>query len=440
MTREELFLAIGEVEESRLLRSELTVQDSSAMIQKEESAMKKRSINTGRMIRNLIAAVMIVTMLAVTAYAVVGYVIFDSPEEMITSIFGDKTGYDHKDITYWSDPEKPGSQYTNPAFDRVEADETVVAEDVAPYVSPVGQSISYGDYTLTVDGFLYDEQSGCGFVTYLLENPKGVSCYEVFENGMLNLNGAPHGMNQYGYDYIIEEKTTDTCLAATFYLQNSGVHLRGEDLVISFPSEEEPRTDEEIHEIIMELDEQIRAEFTPDEAVEKAKEELGEVRFEDFSGMPDSLDMTQEEWRAECAYVYLRDVRYFAEYDQIGPHITIPLEGSALKHVTAGNGSILVTPISFQIDVTNLEFLHEVHDGETYINADNVDSVSILYEDGEEYILRGDAVDNTVFGVIDSASNGEKDIHNQLTYMFNRIIDVDKVTSVLINGVELTVD
>ena len=105
MTREELFLAIGEVEESRLLRSELTVQDSSAMIQKEESAMKKRSINTGRMIRNLIAAVMIVTMLAVTAYAVVGYVIFDSPEEMITSIFGDKTGYDHKDITYWSDPE-----------------------------------------------------------------------------------------------------------------------------------------------------------------------------------------------------------------------------------------------------------------------------------------------------------------------------------------------
>ena len=48
MTREELFLAIGEVEESRLLRSELTVQDSSAMIQKEESAMKKLSINTGR--------------------------------------------------------------------------------------------------------------------------------------------------------------------------------------------------------------------------------------------------------------------------------------------------------------------------------------------------------------------------------------------------------
>ena len=140
MTREELFLAIGEVEESRLLRSELTVQDSSAMIQKEESAMKKRSINTGRMIRNLIAAVMIVTMLAVTAYAVVGYVIFDSPEEMITSIFGDKTGYDHKDITYWSDPEKPGSQYTNPAFDRVEADETVVAEDVAPHVSEIGRA------------------------------------------------------------------------------------------------------------------------------------------------------------------------------------------------------------------------------------------------------------------------------------------------------------
>ena len=440
MTKEDLFLAIGEVEGSRLLRSELTVQGPSAVSTKEEPKMTKKRVNIGRIVRNLVAAAIIVSMLGVTAYAVVGYVIYNSPEELITAIFGDQTGYDHKDITYWSDPEKPGSQYTNPAFDRVEADETVVAEDIAPYVSPVGQSISYEDYTLTVDGFLYDEQSGCGFVTYLLENPKGVSCYEIFENGMLNLNGAPHGMNQYGYDYIIEEKTTDTCLAATFYLQNSGFHLRGDDLVISFPSEEEPRTDEEIHEINMELDAQVRAEFTPEEAVAKAKEKMGEVRFEEFSNMPDGLDMTQDEWRVECAYLYLRDVRYYAEYEQIGAHITIPLEGSDLNHVTAGNGSILVTPISFQIDVTNLEFLHEGVDGEIYIHADNVDSVSIRYEDGEEYLVRGDSVDNAVFGVIDSASNGEKDISNRLTYMFNRIIDVDKVVSIVINGVELELD
>ena len=440
MTREDLFAAIGEVESSRLQRGELTVQDPSGVSGKEELQMKKKRVNVGRIVRNLVAAVIIMSMLGVTAYAVVGYVIYDSPEEMITSIFGDSTGYDHKGVTHWTDPEKPGSLYDNPAYDRVPVDETVMAEDIMPHVSPVGQTISYEDYTLTVDAYMYDGLSGCGFVTYLLENPKGVSCYEVFENGMLNLNGAPHGMNQYGYDYIIQEKTTDTCLAATFYLQNSGFHLRGDDLVISFPSEEEPRTDEEIHEIIMELDAQVRAEFTPEEAVAKAKEKMGEVRFEEFSDMPDGLDMTQDEWRVECAYAYLRDVRYYAEYEQIGAHITIPLEGSDLNHVTAGNGSILVTPISFQIDVTHLEFLHEEIDGEIYIHADNVDSVSIRYEDGEEYLVRGDTVDNAVFGVIDSASNGEKDTANRLTYMFNRIIDVEKVTSVVVNGVELRVD
>lgn len=440
MTREELFLAIGEVDENRLLRSELRVQDSSRNHQKEEFVVKNQ-IQIGRVVRNLIAAAVIISMLAVTAYAVVGYVIFDSPEEMITAIFGDDTGFDHKEITYWSDPEKPGSQYTVPAYDRVEADETVVAEDIAPHVSPVGQSITYEDYTLTVDGFLYDEQSGCGFVTYLLENPKGVSCYEVFENGRLNLNGAPLDMNQYGHDYIIQEKTTPTCLAATFYLQNEGFHLRGDDLVISFPSEEEPRTDEEIHEISRALDAQVRGEFTPEEAVAKAKEKMGEVRFEEFCGTtPDGMGMTKEEWNTECAYVYLRDVRYFAEYEPIGPHITIPLAGETLNHVTAGAGSILVTPICIQIDVTNLTFLHEETDGEVYIHADNVDSVTIRYEDGERYPVKGESVDNTVFGIINSASNGEKDICNQLTYMFNRIIDVEKVTAVVVNGVELLVD
>lgn len=438
MTREDLFLAIGEVEGSRLARTELTVQEPSAVLSKEEPVMKKKRISTGRIIRNVVAAVMIMSMLGITAYAVGGFIIYDSPEEMINSIFGDDTGYDHKGVTHWTDPDKPGSVYDNPAYDRVPVDETVMAEDIMPYVSPVGQSITYEDYTLTVDAYMYDSLSGCGFVTYMLENSNGVSFYEVFENGMLNMNGGPHSISGYGYEYIIQEKTTDTCLAATFYFR--ALERYGDEMVISFPSGEEPLTDEQTYEILLELDVWVREEYTPEEAVAKVKEEFGEAGFAEYAGAQPEWYDGEEGWEAYASYVYLRDQKYHAEYDQVGASITLPLEGEVLNHVTAGAESVTVTPICFQIDVTNLAFLHEDINGETYIHADNVDDVTIVYEDGSTYPVRADKLDNTVFGIIDSASNGEKDTANRLTYMFNRIIDVDKVTSVVINGVELAID
>ena len=59
-------------------------------------------------------------------------------------------------VTTWTDPEKPGSLYENPGFDRVPVDEALAETEVAPMVSPVGQSISWNGYTLRVDANLYD--------------------------------------------------------------------------------------------------------------------------------------------------------------------------------------------------------------------------------------------------------------------------------------------
>ena len=150
MKAEELFLAIGEVESSRLTRSELTATRPSGQREQEEPKMKKR--NVSRILRNLLVAALIVSLLAVTAYAVAGFVIFDSPQDMISGLFGDKTGYDHKDVTHFTDPEKPGEVYDIPAYDRVPVDESVAVSEAVPLVSPVGQSISWEGYTLTVDG------------------------------------------------------------------------------------------------------------------------------------------------------------------------------------------------------------------------------------------------------------------------------------------------
>ena len=145
MTREDLFLAIGQVESSRLSRSEL-----SSLQTEEDKTMYRKPRRT---FRNLLIAAVIVSMLAVTAYAAMGYLLFDSPEDMISALFGDKTGFDHKGVTVWTDPEKPDAVYENPGFDRVPTDETLAAE-LAPHVTAVGQSFTWRGYTLTVDAVL----------------------------------------------------------------------------------------------------------------------------------------------------------------------------------------------------------------------------------------------------------------------------------------------
>ena len=429
MTREELFLAIGEVEGSRLLRSELTVQDSSEIQKTEESVMKIRTRKAGRIVRNLITAVMIVSMLAVTAYAVVGYVIFDSPEEMVTAIFGDKTGYDHKDITYWSDPEKPGSQYTNPAFDRVEAEKSVVAEDVAPHVSAVGQSFTWRGYTLSVDALMYDSITKCGILTCKLENPDGIKPYDVDATG--EIINHPVAFNQYGYAHIIQEKTTDTCLAMTYYFQYDPERNRDMEVSISQWTFVEPGAEYQAH--IMELFEEIKQEYTLEEAVDAYIDEHGQEEYDRVSA-----ESTEEQMVDYCYAVLW--TRRLEEMYMCPEVITIsPDRESTLNHVAMADATVTVSPISLLLDATNLEFLHTDIHGQYGPSGDNARTITVCYSDGTQYEVIGEAVQNTVF-VVNHPKDKEEINYPLLTIMFNRIIDVDKVTSVIINGVELTVD
>ena len=193
MNKEDLFLAIGQAESSRLARSEWTVSSRSP---EEDKTMKTRPT---RVMRNLLIAAVIVSMLAVTAYAVAGFLIYDSPENMISTIFGDKTGFDHAARGEILDMD--GNVIAvQPRHDRVPADEEVVAEEVAPMVSPVGQSLSWAGYTVTVDANLYDAATKCGLLTYTLENPDGVD-YELYGNGEIS---DVVSFGQYGRKYIIQ--------------------------------------------------------------------------------------------------------------------------------------------------------------------------------------------------------------------------------------------
>lgn len=437
MRAEDLFAAIGAVEESRLARTELSVPSRG---NQEDKTMKIRPI---RIIRNFFIAAVIVSMLAVTAYAVTGYLIFDSPEEMVSAIFGDQTGFDHSEGSIQPDPNGPPTGIiVEPTFDRVPADEAVVAEDVAPYVDPVGQSITFDGYTLTVDAFVYDSATQCGFVTYLLENPNGVSGYNLQSNGKIIYDGQPDivDVNVYGYPFIIQEKTTPTCLAATYYFQME--HNWGEDLELSFNAEEPVLEPEETTKLLKELEAEFRKNLTPEQAVAQAMERIGKATFEENTrSLPDGMEMDMETYRQDYAYTVLTHQQFQQQYQTSDNRLVIELpENDPMPAVHAGEGSVTVTPISMQIDVTNLDFLHEVLDGQVWITADSVDTVVIRYQDGTEYVVEDGYTLNYTFSLIGSATWGEEDNYNMRTNMFNRIIDVEKVVSIVINGTELPVD
>lgn len=441
MKREDLFLAIGAVEDERLLRSEWSVREPSLTVM-EEPKMKKARISKKRLLRNVLVAALIVSTLAVTVLAATGYLLFGGPEEMIAALFGDSTGYDHSEGNISPDPNGPPTGIiVEPTFDRVPADETVVAEDIAPHVDAVGQSISWEGYTLTVDAVMYDSATGCGFFTYLLENPDGVGGYKLQSNGEIWYDGAPDivSVNRYGYPFIIRERTTDTCLAATYYFQDD--HSRNEDLEISFTGDETVIPDEQVSSILTQIEKELREELTPQQAVDAVIELIGAAVYEEnTSRTPDGSTIDLEASRVDYAYTVLTHERFKEAYRNTGTKLTVRLpEESVLRNVTAENGSIQINPIAIQIDVTNLTFLHEAVGGEPYIHGDNVDSVVIRYRDGSEYVVDEGYTCNYSFAIIGSATDYEEDTNHLLTYMFNRIIDVDAVESVILNGREILV-
>lgn len=432
MTREDLFAAIGAVEVDRLAKSEqgfFALYDD-GLEEATMKTMKKTAITTGRVLRNLLVAAVIVSLLAVTAYAVAGYVIYDSPEEMISYIFGNKTGYDSGSYTEIPDPEKSGGLLAvQPEYDRVEADPEVVKEDVAPYVSPVGKSVTFKDMTLTVDSFLYDSGTKCGIVIYTLTNPPE---YETQYDGRIYCEGwRGISFTQYGYDYIIQEKTTEDTLTAARFFRNA---VDKGDFSVGLY--EEVPTDG-LDETCME---EVRAQYTPEEAIERAweytKEWGTEERFRQDIG-----------WFGEegAAYRLLRDVLYNErsserkERSGASERITFDCSrSSGIRNITLGDSNVILSPISMQMDLRGMKFLS---DEDKLRHMD----VSVRFADGTEYVVNGenangDWVINCLFNVVGPEEPGPGHGNVLHTFMFNRVIDLDQVTAVKINGTELTRD
>lgn len=407
MRSEDLFLAIGSVEESRLARSELGVSSGADM---ED---RKMNVKPKRIIRNFFVAAVIVSMLAVTAYAVTGFLIFDSPEEMVSFVFGNKTGFDQAAAGEILDSDGNLLNVQH-GFERVPADETIVAEEVAPHVDPVGQSISWKGYTLTVDANLYDSVTKCGLVTYTLESMDPLG-YSLQSDGEVWFpEGELVGFGQYGRSYIIQDQSTDTRLTATYYYQLR--NPESSDLVITL-SERVGRSQEEENRMIEELKQQLRQEIPEEEALAFQKEYVGDSWpwFEENRTREENIESAYEAW----AYQRLEAAE--ACPDQIVIPESVQAEMSS---ITLGDGVVTLSPIAVTIQEDQIENL-----GHSFMGL-----MKVKFDDGTEYTVQDGYISNYVFNVSDPEGSNH-------TYMFNRIIDISRVTSVVVDGnVELTKD
>jgi len=405
MKTEDLFFAIGSVEESRLARSEWSISSDET---KEDKNMKPT-----RIIRNLLVAAVIISMLAVTAYAVTGFLIFDSPEEMVSFVFGNKTGFDKAAAgeILDSDGNLVNVQH---GFDRVEADETIVAEDVAPHVESVGRSISWEGYTLTIDANLYDSVTQCGLVTYILESNEPLE-YSLQSDGTVWFpSGELVGFSQYGYSYIIQDQSTDTKLTATYYYQLR--NPESSDLVITL-SAWAGRSKEEENRMIEELIQQLRQEITEEEALEFQKRYVGDswYWFEANRTREEDIEAGYE----ALAYLKLEEAENCP--DQIIIPETVQEEMSS---ITLGDGAVTLSPIAVTIQEDQIENL-----GHSFMGL-----MKVKFDDGTEYTVQDGYISNYVFNVSDDDGSNH-------TYMFNRIIDVGSVISVIVDGgLELVAD
>ena len=407
MTREDLFQAIGQVESSRLSRSELSP------LQTEED--KTMYTKPRRTMRNLVAAVLTISMLAVTAYAAAGYLLFDSPEDMISTIFGDKTGFDHSEGSIRPDPEGPPSGIiVEPTYDRVPADEEVVASEAAPLVEAVGQSIRWDGYTLTVDANLYDAVTKCGLLTYTLENPNGLH-YDLQSDGEVWFpTGEIVDINQYGRSYIIQDKSSDTKLSATYYYQLRDPNTT--DLEIGF-TQWASITQKQIAQRIEELKQELRKEFSEEEALAYRKASVGNewAWFEENYTREENIDAAYEAW----AYERLEEVT--TSPDKI---ILPEAPQGEMSNITLGDGTVTLSPIAATIRKQEIENL-----GYSFMGL-----FKICFADGSEYVVQDGYTENWVFAVADAETE-------ETTFMFNRIIDVNEVVSVVVDGdLELPLD
>ena len=382
----------------------MTGIDSEFLLQVERQDLPvSRRLHTKKLW--LIAAIVALTLLLVGCAVAYATILWGSPKEMIAGLYGENTGFDSAAPGEGSDPFKPGAAWTIPGYEKRPVDETV-AQELEKWVSPVGRSISTDGYKLTVDAYVYDSATQCGFMTMLLEHDEPISEEDMglgMDGRLCVLHGNYLNFNQYGWPYLIPEKTTDHLLAFTFYFRAD--LEEGTELLVSFPAQsEELRSQESIEQ--QKLEEQLKAELTPDEAVARMRALCGDDLIDDIATRVDDL----QSW----AYSMLTIRAYNQAHMDEMVCVSLPDSGS-LPYRTFGQGDIYVNSLCVRISSS-----HYAGQG------DDIKTLIFHMTDGTDFVIMDELTDNTVFKRIIE--------HDDLLCMLNSAINVDMIQSVEVSG------
>ena len=314
--------------------------------------------NFGKITRFLLIAAVLSSLLATTAFAYVGFTKYENPVRMLKVFFGSDEYHVDDGGIHTRNYYDLEWDVVEPTVEHLPVDPNVV-DDVAPFISSVGQSISYKDYTLTIEAHQYDSATNSGVIYYHIDNPNGVKGYETQFWGevwwpggeLVNLHGASW-MN-----YIIEDETTDTKLSVAAYYCDADMESR-----------------------------------------------IIEVMF--FNEKEHALKLNLN-------------------------------DGGGMKFKSYLN-SITVSPIAIKIHLPDFDFLgYTFEDGAYMPPVDDVklDYLAVCFADGTKFVVKneeeGGTINNTKYALIN--------INIDVSYVFNRLVDVESVTSVIINDNEFQV-
>ena len=314
----------------------------------------------------LLAAVLITFLMATTVFAYVGFTRYENPVQMLKTFYGNEEMESFEGGEVYRDDEDKPYTVVLPTIERVPLDEEL-AQEVTPPIAAVGQSVSWGDYTLTIQAHQHDKNLGAGTIYYTVENPNGVEGYATQFDGNLHW---PNGEIMYLHgasweNFIIPGETTDTKLSVACYYHGT---------------------------------------------------------------------QWREAWRKQD---YFEMCFYYTDE-------TIQLPKYASEENTTAliseSGEIMISAIGMDVRIQDMEFLQY----DTIIDADgdecpllneaDINYVAVQFSDGSEYIVDKDTDGEFISNCVDITIYQQDYIFGDLvTYMFNRVIDPNLITGVVIN-------
>lgn len=263
MKREDLFLAIGMVEEERLAKTEIAVVQPSGT-NKEEPVMKK-----GKTVRRLItlaAAIAVLSSLVIAASAtgLIDQIIAklhpaEDPGKALGEAYSGEISVDKPDVRDYQD-----NPIEMPEMERVELDPTQAEQLLGSYVASVEGSIALAGNTITMKNFLMDEV-GMGAITYTIENPDGVP-YGDAGYGQINLGGIP-GQNLLEPEIMVKDDSIfgESSCASRNYLVSKNDDGTMLELVLYFGMQEKPVPGQKLYFqfTTMDSEQETEIEITP---------------------------------------------------------------------------------------------------------------------------------------------------------------------------------